>query len=564
MGMGGLPCYECGGMYENGGELEMMREGGIPDRYKNKGFTKVGAKRNSTRPGKKWMVLAKKGDNYKVVHGGYDGMKDFTQHGSENRKERFWDRMGGRNSAKAKDPFSPLYWHKRFGTWKEGGQTGWLKKYQGDTDGSTVDVDPYRKQNVYRGPLEFKECQGEGCSKQATKGVASLYGINYDQLAPQDAWYKRARVIKEGGKEIYNRKSGTIDNYYNSFKVGDFVSLDRPGSPHAKDKSKLEGYTLDDNETTEHLGYVIGFDDKGVPLIKHGHAGDFSTARSYVQPITDLSLPDLGLNYKVSSIYRPKPLMEDRNIIDAKYYKQLEDVKNLGFEEDAKITKDKKKFIAAYNKNSKNFQLESGLSADEVAAIGNIAYGIFGNESKFNESYKAGPKQLVAETLYQLGLKDSAPSLGPTQIKYDDLVKNADGTKTKKGKLMDSLKVKEDNIDNVFPKTNYNAVTSATFANLAENYKALKTDPRYEYNPETNTVFGNVPIGVALAKSWQNPSLNNMKETLQRNDSDYAKNAYKNMAELEAQTFPTTLKEVVVSARKKAKGGQTNWLENYN
>jgi hypothetical protein len=48
-------------------------------------------------------------------------MKDFTQHRNENRRDRFWNRMGGRDSAKAKDPFSPLYWHKRFGTWAEGG-----------------------------------------------------------------------------------------------------------------------------------------------------------------------------------------------------------------------------------------------------------------------------------------------------------------------------------------------------------------------------------------------------------------------------------------------------------
>jgi hypothetical protein len=96
--------------------------GGIPERYKNMGFTKVGVKKESTSAGKKWMVLAKKGDQYKVVHGGYDGMKDYTQHGSEDRRERFWDRMGGRDSAKAKDPFSPLYWHKRFGTWAEGGE----------------------------------------------------------------------------------------------------------------------------------------------------------------------------------------------------------------------------------------------------------------------------------------------------------------------------------------------------------------------------------------------------------------------------------------------------------
>jgi hypothetical protein len=97
---------------ERGGKV-----GGIPERYKNKGFTKVGVKRQSTSPGKKWMVLAKKGDQYKVVHGGYKGMKDFSQHGSEQRKKNFWNRMGGKNSSKATDPFSPLYWHKRFKTW---------------------------------------------------------------------------------------------------------------------------------------------------------------------------------------------------------------------------------------------------------------------------------------------------------------------------------------------------------------------------------------------------------------------------------------------------------------
>lgn len=103
-------------------DMEEMREGGIPSRYKNMGFNKVGVKKKSNRPGKKWMVLAKKGDKYKVVHGGYKGMKDFTQHRNENRRDRFWNRMGGRNSAKATDPFSPLYWHKRFGTWAEGGE----------------------------------------------------------------------------------------------------------------------------------------------------------------------------------------------------------------------------------------------------------------------------------------------------------------------------------------------------------------------------------------------------------------------------------------------------------
>jgi hypothetical protein len=110
---------------ELGGEIfdlaQYKEGGGIPQRYRNMGFSRVGAKKKSTRPGKKWMVLAKKGDQYKVVHGGWKGMQDFTQHRNTKRKKRFWDRMGGRESSKAKDPFSPLYWHKRFGTWEEGG-----------------------------------------------------------------------------------------------------------------------------------------------------------------------------------------------------------------------------------------------------------------------------------------------------------------------------------------------------------------------------------------------------------------------------------------------------------
>ena len=97
--------------------IEKSEGSGIPERYKNMGFTKVGAKKKSTSAGKKWMVLAKKGDQYKVVHGGDSSMKDFSQHKSEDRQDKFWDRMGGKNGPKAKDPFSPLYWHKKFGTW---------------------------------------------------------------------------------------------------------------------------------------------------------------------------------------------------------------------------------------------------------------------------------------------------------------------------------------------------------------------------------------------------------------------------------------------------------------
>lgn len=115
------------GTYEIGGEadvkmlldnedLDQMQNGGIPDRYKNKGFTKVGAKRKSNHPGKKWMVLAKKGDKYKVVHGGDSNMQDFSQHHDKQRQKNFWNRMGH-----SSDPFSARYWHAKFNTWADGG-----------------------------------------------------------------------------------------------------------------------------------------------------------------------------------------------------------------------------------------------------------------------------------------------------------------------------------------------------------------------------------------------------------------------------------------------------------
>jgi hypothetical protein len=103
-----------------GGKVEKMGDGGIPQRYKNMGFTHVGQKKQGDGQ-HKWKVLAKKGDKFKVVQGGWRGMQDFSQHHSEKRRERFWDRMGGKDSAKAHDPFSPLYWHKKLGKWSNGG-----------------------------------------------------------------------------------------------------------------------------------------------------------------------------------------------------------------------------------------------------------------------------------------------------------------------------------------------------------------------------------------------------------------------------------------------------------
>jgi len=167
--------------------LPKLKSGGIPERYKNKGFTKVGAKKQSTRPGKKWMVLAKKGDDYKVVHGGYKGMKDFSQHGSKDRKKKFWSRMGGKNSSKAQDPFSPLYWHKRFGTWEYGGDI----QQQGYKDNSPYKNRPYI--DIYSNnitmdgvsqPLRVKTDRGEERILEPNSGEYYFPGANVVREMP--------------------------------------------------------------------------------------------------------------------------------------------------------------------------------------------------------------------------------------------------------------------------------------------------------------------------------------------------------------------------------------------
>ena len=185
---GGEDEYGYGG---EGSKDKYAKGGGIPERYKKMGFTKVGVKKKSTRPGKKWMVLAKKGDKYKVVHGGFKGMKDFKQHGSAKRKKRFWDRMGGRDSAKAKDPFSPLYWHKRFGTWEAGGEFQPHMMYDPETGkGYMADKPEDHKRMSKLGYLHEDEMREAGKEMMAKYGKEMRAGGEYFNEDSMDFYAK--------------------------------------------------------------------------------------------------------------------------------------------------------------------------------------------------------------------------------------------------------------------------------------------------------------------------------------------------------------------------------------
>ena len=65
----------------------------------------------------KMVVLAKKGDKVKKVSFGHRDYEDFTQHGSEKRRENYLKRSAGIRNGDGKltkdDPFSPNYWARK-------------------------------------------------------------------------------------------------------------------------------------------------------------------------------------------------------------------------------------------------------------------------------------------------------------------------------------------------------------------------------------------------------------------------------------------------------------------
>lgn len=65
----------------------------------------------------KKMVLAKKGDEIKLVKYGLRGMQDYTQHHDEKRRENYLKRSAGIRDKNGKptkdDPFSPNYWARK-------------------------------------------------------------------------------------------------------------------------------------------------------------------------------------------------------------------------------------------------------------------------------------------------------------------------------------------------------------------------------------------------------------------------------------------------------------------
>lgn len=72
---------------------------------------------DSWLPNKKKAVLAKEGDKVKLIHFGYKGMEDYTQHKDKDRRKNYLARSGGIRDKSGKltanNKLSANYWARK-------------------------------------------------------------------------------------------------------------------------------------------------------------------------------------------------------------------------------------------------------------------------------------------------------------------------------------------------------------------------------------------------------------------------------------------------------------------
>ena len=165
---------------------------------------------------------------------------------------------------------------------------------------------------------EFKtmdiKCKGRDCSQQTTNVLQLVYPhLDRDQLEPDDSWYRRDKILQNGGRDIWSQDTKELSRnklvgippmeVWNTFQIGDIVSMDS-----SEDSSFPAGPQGQANDGSEHTGFIIGrHHETGIPLVMHGYRGSME-----VDPINELKLGNMreGSNatYLISGITRPSAM----------------------------------------------------------------------------------------------------------------------------------------------------------------------------------------------------------------------------------------------------------------
>ena len=172
------------------------------------------------------------------------------------------------------------------------------------------------------------KCSGKECSGQTTNTLQLLYPqLDRDQLDPDHSWYRRDRILKNGGTDLWsqdveNINTNSIDersdftgippmDVWNTFQVGDIVSMD--SRYRSRDSDEIEEDNGQVYDGAEHTGFIIGRDpETGIPLVMHGYAGKME-----VDALNNISLGNPSSynnpDYIISGVSRPKAVGDGEN-----------------------------------------------------------------------------------------------------------------------------------------------------------------------------------------------------------------------------------------------------------
>jgi hypothetical protein len=416
------------------------------------------------------------------------------------------------------------------------------KPIKGQTKNYTVNTNLKDGYLPYLDKGEETCVKGKGCSANVSIKMGSLLGnITDKSLWANDAWFNKSDILNKGGDFIYENKERDYTkmqkvpkDVWNKLQVGDYVQLNRKDTASsakfaAQTKAGLK------NEGIEHLGFVVGKDKDGTPLIWHGS----ETGKAYVQRIDEpLSLHDenkiSGTNnftYQVTSIVR-SPHLKDKDLTGLQntgYYSPLDPNKKLISKKGS--TETQRSAVDTLNKSIGKFK-SIGYKQDDVNYVAQILIGgIMQNETQGGTSNKRVPKEIAATIwknyLGQGNFEGDEASIGYYQLKPHLNFTDKDGKINALGKKLEKLGMSVDDIGS----NDINSQTKAGTLLLLDAYSQLKKDK--DFNSKTGLYKNKIPASYILAKSWQAGAgwykKDKYKKYLNNFDVDYSNNALKNL-----------------------------------
>jgi len=411
--------------------------------------------------------------------------------------------------------------------------------------------------------------EGKECSYNTSKKLQNLMSGTFDKndiekLWAENAWFNKDKMIQDGGSLIFSTDERDVTKMpeipkelYSKLQVGDYVQMNRAGDTYENlTKPGLK------NEKVEHLGFIIGKDEDGTPLVWHGS----KKGKAYVQRIDgnlSLTIDNNEPKYKIASIVR-NPVLKNLNeetkkkIESSAYYIPFK--KDLKLKPTGYATETQVEAVNAVNSNMKKFK-DFGYKQDEVALVGQIlAGGIMQQETEGNKgsgywyrTFVKQPAAYIGKDLLDLDIaksfEEDQASWGVYQMKADYNFKEPEFiTKEKKdanGKVISSTKYKNPKYGElndrgkklqtlgVHPDDIFDSVENQTIAGeliLLDNFNELKNDPKYD--SKTGLWDNKIPASYILAKSWQAGSgwqnRDKYKEYINDFDITYSNNALSN------------------------------------